>query len=465
MARRHLDNARKLTKMQPFKAWGPVYPNNPSFASEIYCKPSDLVDNAGVPNFAPRIISGPHLSGTTSHAIWIYDLHCQASRLDRSSKPIFHRIDANKQVVGRSRELSSRDIAKMIHKALGVPGGADLQSILREVTISTRTVFLVDHADSLPSEALRWLLINTQQLRSEPELLFNSKVQFIISGAVSLELLTGSPTSDLRLPRVDVPEFNQITQAYFVKSRLKQLDIRISDTASCLLWNATNGDKYLTQLFCCHLTKLSDSRTIGKREISLVLDTVRMLSDKTSSLVNRLDQLISREISFKDKSSLLEYFRGRLSWEELSIDKKRLLYWSGAIRRDNLDIVIRAPVVAEAIERRIRIWNAVVLHEDKWRKSKELKSVIIKKINKLFARARSSALNGRLRNLEIGPGIVCPNGSLSVELTDLTGSMSRDIWGFDGRPRRIGADIILCLMTLQRGDGSEEIQKHVLEVD
>ena len=406
----------------PFKKDEALAPDDPAFTGSVYQEPSVEIQPVEIITCVPQIICSPLKSGKTTLSNQIQARQEEVGKLGGEETLS---IDISIDEEG----YSEKQFRKVLADRFDAAETDTLQDIIRSSKIrkGLRSFLRIVNADNLSATALRWLLYGVRGLLENPETTAKYKVQIIIDGSFSLDTLTGQD-SEFPMPHKYAREFTRAEQTDFVYSGLSQLNIELERYGYIPLWEATFGDKYLTQALCLELVKGYGSDHTRWRSKPIVVkerwvqDCVDSFTKKDfrldplgKAIVNSLAQLSN---CFATKEFALPSLLRTISseWEDLPNEARKIAYRGGIVRRrDKADIDLRAPLVLGIFdELRGRVQQVRTLIESTFSPD-EVIEIHRDAARDTYERVMQAAYANSLRILHIGAGKKTSDEEVTVD--------------------------------------------------
>lgn len=331
-----------------FVAGGALEQDNPAFATDLFRPSAEMIGATGLARFAPQVVAGTHACGASSFARWIAAQHqaLGAGPVNVAEVRAGRGVSRDSLKATLADKLSASRDTPLLHDIWKERGEDSSREPLE------RSVLIVDLSDDGEDDTIRWLLSNVHDLAHSGEILKRARVQILLTGAFSLETLSGGPTSDYPLPSLQVPEFTESLMRSFVSVRFARAGIGIDDGVLDAIWRYTEGDKYLVQWFGQSvLVERPGAVTVSL--ISRLVQRFAASGPEAPGLPGAIARAAPQVLGGGEFEGTRDWMNGQRKWRHLGLKTRRTLFRSGiAIKAGSDKYSVRCPLVGWSMDYR-----------------------------------------------------------------------------------------------------------------
>jgi len=448
----------------PFEKDRPLQPGDRAFLGSIYDEPAGQVDRSELLGNVPQIVCSPAKSGKTTFLNQLQsDQESLASTGGQATLPVEIRVENE----GYSDCNLRDEVSFRLQSDLSITF-LDAIKTSRIAKRGARIILRVVSTDNLSDAALDWLLRGVWALMEDPRAAREYQVQVILDGSFALDMMTG-PKSRFPMPQKYPREFTRREQEGFVLSRLGEINLELSADSYVNLWQATEGDKYLTQALCLELvdktTDGSVKRNFRHRQ-RIKPDLLRGCLDKYIRNAPARDPLgaaVARCFAELSNSSKIREFGLRDilkeiesgQWEALSPEVQRLAYRGGIIRREGIfPVRLRAPLVFRIFEElRGRVQQVRALMDESYNPE-----AILDRhrdaAKATYERIMEAVYAGTLRILHVGMGQKLKDSEVKVNVAAWGEAQYTGVWEVETDRSVKENDTVWCVLWAWDEDGA-----------
>jgi len=395
--------------------------------------------------YEPKVISSPLGSGKTTFSNHIHTILYEWHTGETFSYKSMHLESIQLEKEKARQKISVAEFIKILAQKLEAPedcGINDLFQYSKWIRQEGEKLLIIHELDQLEEDALiKFLSIIKGFHESKPELFTENHFHLIIEGNCNIHFLTGSEWSIFALPQIWPPEFNGQQQKNFVQNRIEN---RFSFEEYEMLWELTEGDKFITQSIMNEFLKLArekpklSSKWAFKKAIDNYIQCISEEDKLRENFIEGLAYLIEFE-NGKDKYNE-NYIRDTLEnfqqfWDRLPLEVKIILFKYGFVRKIGYsDFILRAPILMNVFHHAIKRYQKADILFDLHIPIDILKLGENVKLNKYRHQILRLALHNNLVAFHCGSGVY-KKGKLHFEGGTLNSGNYEGIWSYSMHKR------------------------------